>query len=455
MTVARTAATSGERRALTNWIICWVLIPLLPFIILWIVGGPPRYPEILLIGGIGLAVRRSRRAVRTAALIALMGYAALTLISSLFNLSVFSMVSAAQYLLEIQPSASLEYVLIAVLLMGCAVAAVWFLRLDSHFESQRMVMTAFLAVFLVAGVDYSLASSTRGSYKRSAPGNATFSSAIQQTGIGTQLDQRRNVLIVMVESMGLPTDERLRHQFMKTWFRPALANRFTISTGSSPYFGSTTNGEMRELCGRWANYEDVEDFASSCLPARLARQGYQTSALHSFDGAMFDRAQWYPRIGFQKMSFGPDLITRGTGTCSGVFPGACDRDVPPLIAQTLTNRDNGHPQFIYWLTVNSHLPVPAASDLHTRSCEAMNLTGEKPMVCRMFSIWSDISDSLTAVLTRHDLPPTDVLIVGDHMPPFFDRSSRLKFNAERVPWVLLKFRGTQTQPTAALSPTHR
>jgi hypothetical protein len=44
------------------------------------------------------------------------------------------------------------------------------------------------------------------------------------------------------------------------------------------------------------------------------------------------------------------------------------------------------------------------------------------------------------MLTDPDLPPTDVLIVGDHAPPFFDRSQRSQFDPERVPWVLLKHR---------------
>ena len=36
---------------------------------------------------------------------------------------------------------------------------------------------------------------------------------------------------------------------------------------------------------------------------------------------------------------------------------------------------------------------------------------------------------------------TDILIVGDHMPPYFDRHDRSQFAPDRVPWLLLKWKG--------------
>jgi hypothetical protein len=36
------------------------------------------------------------------------------------------------------------------------------------------------------------------------------------------------------------------------------------------------------------------------------------------------------------------------------------------------------------------------------------------------------------------LPPTDFLIVGDHMPPFLARRERMDFDGYRVPWILLR-----------------
>jgi len=45
-------------------------------------------------------------------------------------------------------------------------------------------------------------------------------------------------------------------------------------------------------------------------------------------------------------------------------------------------------------------------------------------------------------MTADDFPPTDFLIVGDHMPPFTHQASRLQFDAENVPWVLLRYTGS-------------
>lgn len=59
---------------------------------------------------------------------------------------------------------------------------------------------------------------------------------------------------------------------------------------------------------------------------------------------------------------------------------------------------------------------------------------------RLFTIWSDTADALMAELKRDDFPPTDILIVGDHMPPFTQQSSRVQFKPDQVPWYLLKHR---------------
>jgi phosphoglycerol transferase MdoB-like AlkP superfamily enzyme len=140
------------------------------------------------------------------------------------------------------------------------------------------------------------------------------------------------------------------------------------------------------------------------------------------------------------MAFREDLLRGGAEKCGGVFPGACDRDIPAMISERL--KSSGGKQFIYWLTLNSHIPVPASDKLRTKDCERFDpvLARDHAMICRLFSMWNDTNEELGAILTDPDLPPTDVLIVGDHAPPFFDRSQRSQFDSERVPWVLLKHR---------------
>ena len=45
-----------------------------------------------------------------------------------------------------------------------------------------------------------------------------------------------------------------------------------------------------------------------------------------------------------------------------------------------------------------------------------------------------------AEITAKDFPEADILIVGDHMPPYFDRYHRSQFDPENVPWIYLKYK---------------
>jgi phosphoglycerol transferase MdoB-like AlkP superfamily enzyme len=207
---------------------------------------------------------------------------------------------------------------------------------------------------------------------------------------------------------------------------------------------------MRELCGRWGDYRTLIDKRdSSCLPARLAAKGYRSQAWHSFSGSMFDRNRWYPNVGFQEMRFGERLESDGAEICPGVFPGACDRDVPREIAVAL--KQAKQPQFLYWLTVNSHLPVIKDKRLQTLDCERFDaaLDAAYPMTCRLLQLYDQTGSALAREITAADFPDTDILIVGDHLPPFFDRRDREQFEPDHVPWILLRRKAEPVQPGIA------
>ena len=142
--------------------------------------------------------------------------------------------------------------------------------------------------------------------------------------------------------------------------------------------------------------------------------------------------------------------------CGGVFAGACDRDVPPLLAAQL--KQGKRPQFVYWLTLNSHLPVPPGLNLDVDHCERISATlaEQYPMICRQFALWDQIDAALVKEITAADFPPTDILIVGDHMPPYFDRHHRSQFAPDRVPWLLLRWKdagATRAQPATIAGST--
>ena len=213
-----------------------------------------------------------------------------------------------------------------------------------------------------------------------------------------------------------------------------------MERGYIRYYGSTTNAELRELCGQWGVYSEFDFAGARCLPQIYAAAGYQTRAMHSFTSNLFERASWYPKLGFDRIEFAPELESAGVRGCGGLFPGACDDDVPRLIGERLKAAEN--PQFVYWLTLNSHLPVLPDPTLGTEPCTIgpADWREELPEICRLFAVHRALADAIDQLAMDPALPPTDFLIVGDHVPAFFHREHRLRFDPNRVPWFLLRAR---------------
>jgi len=275
---------------------------------------------------------------------------------------------------------------------------------------------------------------------------APFDSAVRRSGLidaeasGVSGGAKRNILIVMVESWGRLKDPAQRALIEAPFNRAAVTERYTISTGVTPYYGSTTAGELRELCGEWGSYRDYLDRpAAHCLPARLGEAGYRTIAFHGFAGGMFDRGLWYPNIGFQEMRFAAELWQPGERICTGVFTGACDTDVADDVGQALADA-NGAPQLVYWLTLNSHLPVHPDFERRFLDCESPGGPFESEQVCRLAELWLQVFDRVADIVAAPGLPPTDVLIVADHPPPFWSHQGRSYFVPGEVPWILLRSR---------------
>lgn len=435
-------AANREWREFANWALVWLVLANAGFAIMWFIGAPPRSAEIVGIGAIGLVVRDKPLAIQVTAFLLALTYSVLSFIAGLFNLGVTSLLSSMKFFVEIDPLQSVEYLIggaLVALLMGFAI---WCMRRPQGFKSNRMVVIAVASILALAALDVWLGMGMRGHYKRAAVADAPFESAAGQAGFAPSAD-KRHLMLVMVESLGEPVDNaEMSRLLFERYKRGALAQRFDLSQGTTTYYNSTTAGEVRELCGRWDDYYELLDQAdASCLPARLKEQGYETSAYHSFTGEFFDRSSWYPNIGFGSQTFAEGLIEQGVRPCGGVFPGACDRDVPALLAEQLKEAER--PQFIYWLTLNSHLPVPPGRNLEVDHCEIVSakLAAEYPMICRQFAIWDAVDAALVKEISHPDFPPTDILIVGDHMPPYFDRHHRRQFAPDRVPWLMLRWKG--------------
>lgn len=431
------------------FVLYWLVLPNLAFMLMWAVGGPPMVPLFLQCGLASLVIAQLPWVwFKRTALAAMAVYSTYYYICVMFNIGPYKFDFLWSFITEVRPMRSPEYLIAAVVLIVTIGIALRKAPYVQRFSSPMSYLLAMIVLMAMMAADHAATFATRGSYRGAPAPGTEFASGVQQAGIATPSAESRNLVLVVVEALGVPAMELDRRIFDADWNRPHWRNRYDVTSGTVPFYGSTTRGEMRELCDRWQDYGQVAEFAAECLPSRYRNAGYETHAFHGFDGSLFSRQEWYPQIGFDNSTFRTDLMQAGLSHCVGVFAGACDRQIPPLIAERLKRATR--PQLIYFLTLNTHLPIVANDGLGTANCNLGNQAwaAENQEVCRLYQLQHLLADALDKVAMDEDLPPTDFLIVGDHLPPFFNRADRARFDPASVPWILLRYRGARTGNSA-------
>jgi phosphoglycerol transferase MdoB-like AlkP superfamily enzyme len=171
----------------------------------------------------------------------------------------------------------------------------------------------------------------------------------------------------------------------------------------------------------------------------LRSRGYTSIALHAFSGGMFEREKWYPEVGFDKELFGEDLLKTTHRSCGGAFLGACDADLAPVItAEARQAAKGGKPRFIYWLTLNTHIPVAPGQALTDFKCGPDGSGYGTQRVCRMAELWHDVFDVVAKIARDPAVGPADILVVGDHSPPLWSKRGRAQFEPGQVAWYRLQ-----------------
>lgn len=437
-----------------KWSLWWVLMPNLAIIAMWPIGGPAMASAMFICGILAVWISQQKsRPLRIAGMVGIFAYTLATYVTKSFNIGMDNAFRITQYVGEIDPVQSPEYLVAGAAVVVSFAFAMYFGSRTEAFTSRGQWIMAIAGVALLVNVDTVATAGTRGSYKASAPAGTPIDSAVLQTGVGPRTLKSRNLVLVMVESWGVPAHPEDQKINDSIWRAERWAAKYDVTKGTSLYFGSTTNAEVRELCGAWGDHITYDFANSHCLPEKFKEAGYGTYALHSFKGGFFDRISWYPMVGFDQLAFDQTLIARGAGFCDAVFAGACDQDVPRQIGKLL--RESPHERnFVYWLTVNSHLPVDANPSLGTDRCDLGTPQWREnyPMLCRSYEVQKIAADALTEEIMSEKFPEADILIVGDHMPPFFQRGIRTRFDSGRVPYFYLRNRkamerGHPTPPT--------
>lgn len=252
---------------------------------------------------------------------------------------------------------------------------------------------------------------------------------------------RANVVLVVVESWGLFSDAGMARELAAPYDDPQLQSSYDVDSGTAPFDGLTVPGEGRELCHSHLGFGilHVGDAQRlSCLPQEFAALGYETSAVHGYAGKVFEREQWYRQLGFDRMWFRSQLYKENLPECPGVYPGACDWAIAPWIGKHLLSETGGKPQFVYWVTLNSHIPVPEHPELPAdRLCSSAAELQNSDALCSWFRIVHALHGSVVQLAIQQASRPTIFVVVGDHAPPFSQPRLREQFSQTVVPYVVL------------------
>jgi hypothetical protein len=247
------------------------------------------------------------------------------------------------------------------------------------------------------------------------------------------------IAVIVVESLGVFKDAVTQGLMLEPLLSPEISRRYQVEGGMIPFHGHTIDGELRELCGvRLEAYGD-EKFPK-CLPSYLKEQGYETVGLHGFTGQFYNRFNWYPKLGFDRIYFSEDMYRLGVrNLCGSGFVGICDTSVAEMMHdELLRSPKNGH-KFVYWMTLNSHLPLdPESSKSSTFDCEKAEQTRLSKRACLNTRMIHLVLSTIAQIALDPKLPATEFIITGDHMPPFASARTRGFYSASEVPYLVLK-----------------
>jgi hypothetical protein len=259
----------------------------------------------------------------------------------------------------------------------------------------------------------------------------TLLSDVLQRGPQTQ------ILSVAVESLGLARAPGEGDALLEALLKEA-GRWYDLDRSSHRFYGSTLQGELRELCGvrligNASEPEALRTF-SSCLPSMLRRQGYDTWAFHGNGGRFYNRRLIYPVIGFAHARFFDDLregASERSSCANTVFHGICDRAV---FEQAIRLFD-GRKRFVHVMTLDTHLPIDVSPE---QRCKASPPTDSA--LCGYYALLAESLADLGHLLALARIKPDVVYVYGDHAPPFSKIAERQHFAASEVPFWTLRLR---------------
>ncbi|GGY76171.1 hypothetical protein GCM10007071_24470 [Marinobacter zhanjiangensis] len=253
---------------------------------------------------------------------------------------------------------------------------------------------------------------------------------------GDDSDTDEKILLIVNESWGV-SNQTIQSAVMS----PLLDATTVLSDwqqGSLSFNGITIEAEIRELCRSdllHFNFEGHEEELAGCIPNQLRKRGYKTLAFHGAAGLMYDRARWYPQIGFEKQTFFESYSW--PSRCYS-FPGACDVEMADHVADSYSAEGK---VFGYWLTLNTHHLYDLRDlSLEVLQCESIDVRAGTE-TCRNLKLQHQFFIKLSEIVTLPHMSGVRVVVVSDHEPRISNQAQMDEyFEKGRVPWVSFKIR---------------
>ncbi|WP_428670128.1 sulfatase-like hydrolase/transferase [Roseibium sp.] len=422
--------------------------------------SPPRLLFIVLLAMACLAGLLVNRYIFFVLLLSVVVLDALVFTGYFFQMPLMMIVDSVRYAGNLSAFLSVPYVAaVTVLICTFGLTYVTVRKLSPHRDRIRLVpFVAVLTIF--CALDLRLNPIPEASADEAGQVTGTYVPIKDAASIHSRLAQslaqakQPNMLVVVVEGLGALQSKEKQDLIFEPLLGDRVVARYSVESGTTHYTGSTTSGEIRELCNLKADYRDFRERESEdCLPNQAAKAGYRTVAFHAFTKHFFERKDWYPKIGFQEMNFLENNAGLETEEplrrCGSTFRGLCDVDVAKAVKASLTNGADG-PIFVYWLTLNSHKPVQVGEVPGRLSCDDGGVFEDREL-CLMGEQWLNVAHLVKDIALTEGLADTEILLVGDHNPPLTSRDGRAQFQSGRVAWLHLKPKSKAQIVTAAPS----
>lgn len=244
-----------------------------------------------------------------------------------------------------------------------------------------------------------------------------------------------SILLVLVESMGEPVNSQLRDWLVRQIESPLVLRRWRLSAGTERFYGSTTHGELRVLCGLDGYYDRLDATNSRpCLPYQLGAGQFNATGYHGFQLSMFDRDRWWRVAGLQLHHFDYQHSPSQMKDCHAVFHGICDHEV----LRTAIAAVQQPKSLAYVVTLDTHLPLSNRSE--TLAPELAALCAQADVGDASCALADQLGAFLRGMATQLEGSASTpfVAVVGDHAPPFIRAADRQSFLAQETPYILLE-----------------